>query len=429
MVNIKSFLLIVFFIFIASNYLQSQDKQGDRILAIVGNEIITESDFQYQVQLYARQNNLTNITPTLAQQIFQQLVTEKIILAKAEQDSIEITEEEVNKELDLRVKQLIEAYGSEQKIEELYNMSLAKIKVTMKEDLRKKMKAEKFKRQKFGSGVKVNDKEVREFYKTYSDSLPPATEEYEMYHIFVLRKITQAEKDIAKQTAEAILDSIKNGKDFNELAKKYSSDSGSAKNGGDLGWAKKGTYVKEFEETLYLLNPGEVSGVVESEFGYHIIKLNEKKGDQVKSQHILISFPKLESSDMETFTYLNNIKKDIESGTIKFEDAAIKFSQDPQTNTKGGYIGLMPLEKLDSNVTVEVKKIKQDQISEPVRVGDYRNYGYEIVKYTKIIPEHKLNLEQDYERIKKYTEYFKENKEIDEWINDIKKHVYIDVKL
>ena len=132
-------------------------KEGDRILAIVGNEILLESDFQYQVQLYARQNQLKSISPFLAQQIFQQMLTDKIIMAKAEQDSITVTEEEVNKELDNRIKSLVEQLGSEQKVEEFYNLSIVKIKLTLKEDLRKKLKADKLKRQKFQYGIKVSD--------------------------------------------------------------------------------------------------------------------------------------------------------------------------------------------------------------------------------------------------------------------------------
>ena len=404
-------------------------KEGDRILAIVGNEIILESDFQYQVQLYARQNQLKSISPFLAQQIFQQMLTDKIIMAKAEQDSITVTEDEVNKELDNRIKSLVEQLGSEQKVEEFYNLSIVKIKLTLKEDLRKKLKADKLKRQKFQNGIKVSDKEVKDFYESYKDSLPSSGDEYKIYHIFVIRKITETEKKLAEEKALKILDSIKNGVDFSELAKRNSDDSLSAINGGDLGWAKRGTFVKEFEETLFRMNIGEISEPVETEFGYHIIKLTDKKGDQVKCKHILVAFPKLESSDMETITFLNNIKKEINEGKITFEEAAKKYSQDDQTSSKGGFVGSLAIDKLDSNVIQELKSVKPGEVTNPVRIGDTRNYGYELLKYSEIIPAHKLNLEQDYDKIKRYAEFFKENKEMDKWINDIKQYIYIDVKL
>jgi len=131
--NIKFILGLFIFLFLSS-FLSAQQKEGDRILATIGTEIILESDFQYQLQLYARQNQLTQISPYLAQQLFQQMVTDKIILAKAEQDSITVTEDEINRELDNRIKQLIEQFGSEQRVEEVYNLSIGKIKLSLKED-------------------------------------------------------------------------------------------------------------------------------------------------------------------------------------------------------------------------------------------------------------------------------------------------------
>ena len=174
---IRTLFLSLFFL-TALNYVNAQ-KEGDRIIAIVGNEIILESDLQYQMQMYARQNNVTTMSPVIAQQIFQQMITDKIILAKAEQDSITVKDEEVNKELDYRIKSLIQQVGSEQRIQEVYGMPLVKIRLTLKEDLVKKMMTDKLKRKKFSNPVKVNDKEVRDFYNNYKDSLPAANQEFE----------------------------------------------------------------------------------------------------------------------------------------------------------------------------------------------------------------------------------------------------------
>ncbi len=169
------------FIFICS--VASAQVEGDRIIAIIGNEIITESDFQYQVQLYARQNQLSEVSPYIAQQIFQSILTNKIILAKAEQDSIQVTEDEVSRELDSRIKNLIEQVGSQQRLEELYGMSLPKIRILLKEDLQKSLRVEKVRRKKFQGGMRINDKEVKEFYKLYKDSLPDVSEECVFAHI------------------------------------------------------------------------------------------------------------------------------------------------------------------------------------------------------------------------------------------------------
>lgn len=403
--------------------------EGDRVIAVVGNDIITESDFQYQVQLYARQNQLREINPYIAQQIFQSMLTNKIILAKAEQDSIIVTEDEVLKELDQRLKGMIAQVGSEEKLVEVYGMSLPKIKLLLKEELQKSMKVDKLKRKKFQGGVKVSDKEVTSFYNTYKDSLPDQSDEYELAHIILSRKVSEAEKKVAKNLALEILDSIKQGKDFSEMAKKYSGDSMSAIQGGDLGYAKKGTFVKEFEETLYNLKPGEVSDVVETQFGYHIIKLNEKQGDKIRSQHILIKFPKLESSDFETIAFLKDLKSKISSGQITFDSAAKEYSEDITSKLKGGYLGLIPAEQLDSNTILVLNSLSPGQLSDPVRVGNNEQYGYEIFKMIKMIPSHKLSIDTDFNKIKSYATTFKESQEMEAWILQMKETVYVDIRM
>ncbi len=423
---IKTLFLSLFFL-TALNFVYAQ-KEGDRIIAIVGNEIILESDLQYQMQMYARQNNLTSLNPAIAQQIFTQMVTDKIILAKAEQDSIIVKDEEVNKELDYRLRTLIQQVGSEQRIQEVYGMPLVKIRLTLKEDLVKKMMSDKLKRKKFSNPIKVSDKEVREFYNNYKDSIPPANEEFELSHIFISRKLTEAEKEIAKTKALQILDSVKAGTDFSELAKRNSDDKGSAVNGGDLGFAKKGVFVKEFEESLNKLSIDEVSDVVETEFGYHIIKLKEKKGDQVRAQHILVSFKKQASSDFETISVLNSIRDSIVSGKLTFEQAVVRYSQDTETKSKEGYLGFLSVDKLDSNYISELNSLQIGEISKPIRSGDDDNYAYELIIIKSKAAPHKLTLETDYERIKKYTSALKDNKAYEDWIEELKKSIYVDIK-
>ena len=427
-IKILKVLFLPLFFLTALNFVHAQ-KEGDRIIAIVGNDIILESDLQYQMQMYARQNNVTSINTAIAQQIFQQMVTDKIILAKAEQDSIEVKDEEVNKELDYRLKSLIQQVGSEQRIQEVYGMPLVKIRLTLKEDLVKKMMSDKLKRKKFNNPVKVSDKEVREFYNNYKDSLPPANEEFEMSHIFISRKLTEGEKQISKEKAQQILDSVRAGADFSELAKRNSDDKGSAINGGDLGFAKKGVFVKEFEEALNKLNINEVSDLVETEFGYHIIKLKEKKGDQLRAEHILVSFKKLESSDFETISFLNSIRDSIVDNKLTFEQAVTRYSQDPETKTKEGYLGFISVDKLDSNYVNDLKNLQLGEISKPERSGDDNNYGYELIKIKSKVAPHKVTLETDYEKVKKYANALKENKAYEDWIEELKKSIYVDIKL
>lgn len=419
-------LITVIFLLLSSAIYPQQE--GDRIIAIVGNEIILESDFQYQVQLYARQNKLTQIPPALAQQIFQQMLTDKIIYAKAVQEGIEVTDDEISRELQYRIESLSNQVGGITALEGIYGMSIGKLRIILRDELAKNLKADKLKRKKFSGGIKVSDREVREFFNTYSDSLPPASEEYELSHIAVTRSISQAEKDEARQKALRLIDSLNNGADFSALAKKYSDDEGSAVNGGNLGPGKRGMFVKNFEDALFSLSIGEISQPVETEFGYHIILLDEIDGEIRTARHILIKYPRLESSDMETLLMLSDVKSQIERGDITFEEAAAKYSQDESTKSNGGYIGFVPVERLSEDVTKALEKISDGQITEPIRIGDDFSYGYEILKRISYVPSHKLNLEQDYDRIKKLASFFKEGKEMEKWVNEMRETIYVDVK-
>ncbi len=424
-INLFSVILIIL-LFSGISYSQ---KEGDRIIAIVGNDVMLESDLQYQIQLYMRQNQITQVNPALIQQVFQQMLNEKILVAKADQDSIEIKPEEISKELDYRLKSLLEQFGTEERIEQVYGMSVGKIRLVLKEDLQKKMKADKLKRKKFPGGIKVSDKEVREFYNQYKDSLPKAREEYELYNISVIRKVTDDEKNLAREKAQLILDSILKGADFSEMAKRHSIDFQSAKDGGNLGNARRGMFVTAFEDMAFSLKPGEISTPVETEFGYHIIKLNEKNNDQINVSHILIGFPKLESNDLQTISFLKELRRDIEENKITFEEAAKKYSQDPETASKDGYLGFVTVERLDSNLYVALKDMKPDEITGPIKIGDDRNYSYELIKLKSINPEHKLTLETDYEKVKRFAEYFKETREVEKWIEEIKENIFVEIKL
>jgi peptidyl-prolyl cis-trans isomerase SurA len=402
--------------------------EGDRVIAIVGNDVILESDFQYQLQLYARQNQLPQIPPQVAQQIFQQMITDKIIYAKALQDSVEVTDDEINRELDFRIQSLTQQMGSMQRLEEVYGMSIARIRLQLKDDLTKKLLADKLRRQRFSGGIKVTDKEVNEFYQTYRDSLPPASSEYEISQIFLTRKVSEPERQAALQTARQILDSIRMGVSFEELARRNSADVASGQNGGDLGTAGRGAFVKPFEDAVFSMREGEVSEPVETEFGIHIIRLDSKTGETVRSRHILIPFPKLESSDFETINFLKDLREKILSGAMTFEEASKQYSENEESRVKGGYEGFVAVERLDSAEIDALRKISDGEITEPIKIGSDNNYGYSILKRHSYSEGHNLTLAGDYDKIKRYAEFFKENKELEKWINEIRESIYVDIR-
>lgn len=417
----------IFLVLAGSLYSQAE---GDKIIAIIGNEVILESDLNYQLMIYARQNNISQLNDRIVQEVFRNMVTEKLILAKADQDSITVSDEDVNKQLDYRIKSMVEQFGSEKNLEEAYGLTVAKIKSILKDDIKKKMKVEKMKQKKFGYGIKVTRSEVLDFYQKYRDSIPDVPETYELYEIMRIPSLTEEAKSFARDKAKQLLDSLKNGADFSELAKKYSDDSASAVLGGDLGRVKKGVFVKEFEDAAFLLKPGEISDIVETEFGFHIIKVNDKSGDMIKLQHILVKFPHLESADFEAINYLKELKQKILSGQASFQQLAFQYSQDNESAKDSGYIGKLNLNTLaDSTEASQIKSLEVGQISDPIKLGEEKNYSYNLFYVKNKILRHKPAIDTDYQLIENYAQNYKENKEVSDWLEELKKSIYVDIRI
>lgn len=416
-------------LFIFLSFAAYSQGEGDKIIAIVGNDVILQSDLNFQLYNYMTQNNVQQITNEVVQQVFQSLLTEKLILAKAEQDSIYVSQDEVNKQVDGRLRELVSQFGSEKNIENAYGITIPKIKTLLREQVERNIKINRVKQQKFGYGITVTKPEVLKFYRDYKDSLAPVPETFELSQIVRIPKITEDAKFIAKEKALRLLDSVKLGSDFSELAKKYSDDSLSAIQGGDLGKSKKGTFVKEFEDAAYLLKPDEVSDIVETEFGYHIIKLKDKTGDFITAQHILVKFPRLDAADFTEISFLKDLRTKIQNGEITFKQAAALYSQEPKSALDSGYLGKASVNNLDSLEITAIKDLNVGGISDPVKVGDSRYYGYYIYLLNNRIPDHYATIEDDYTLIEQYAQRYKEQKLMSDWLEELKKTIYVDIKL
>lgn len=428
--NIKklqySLLIALFLITGSSIFAQGE---GDKIIAIVGNDVILQSDLNFQLYSYMQQNNIKELSDEVVQNVFQGIVTEKLMLAKADQDSIIVTADEVNKQVEGRIKEMVNQFGSEKNVEDAYGLTIPKIKNLLKEQTERNIKVNRVKQQKFGYGINVTKPEVIKFYDDYKDSLPAVPETFELSQIVRIPKITEDAKFMARDKAEKILDSVKSGADFSELAKRNSDDSLSAIQGGNLGKSKKGSFVKEFEDAAFLLKPGEVSGIVETEFGYHIIKLIDKSGDFITCQHILVKFPRLEAADFTEINFLKDLRDKINSGQITFNKAAVEYSQEPKSAADSGYIGKVSVINLDPMEVAAIKDLSTGQLSDPVKVGDDRYYGYYMYQLKERIPEHKATLESDYTLLQQYAQRYKEQKMLGEWLEELKKTIYIDIKM
>lgn len=422
------FKFFVFLMFIITCNIYSQQVL-DKIVAVVDNEIILKSELDFQTQLYAAQRKLNPNQPGLEKEILNTMIEEKLVYAQAELDSITVSDDELNQRIEYQINLFIQQYGSKEKVEQIYGMSIEKIKRELRDDVRKNVMIQKLKEKKFAD-VQATRLEVENFYDKYKDSLGVIPEKVTISHILRIPVASEKTKEKYKAFAQSILDSIKAGADFAEMAKKYSEDPGSAKEGGDLGYVKRGIFYPQFEAAAFALKPGELSGVVETPVGYHIIQLLDKRGESIHTRHILIKIKKSDEADLSAIEFLTAVRDSITSGKGTFEDFAKKYSEDKQTAPFGGELGTYYLNQLDKSVLDIVDKMKEGEISFPKRI-DYGNgtYGYHIVKLDKRILQHPASLDTDYAELQKLADQYKKQEKYEEWIKELKKKIYWQIRL
>jgi peptidyl-prolyl cis-trans isomerase SurA len=421
------FKILVAFIFLAG--LGYAQEVLDKVVAVVDNEIITESELDFQTNLLASRYGVSPDSPALRKQTLNSMIEEKLAYAQANLDSIEVTDDEVDKRIDYQIQLFIQQYGSKERVEQVYGMSIEKIKRELRDDVRKNLMVQKLREKNFGT-VEATRRDVEEFFHTYKDSLGVIPEKVKIAHIFRSPKTSEEAKEKSREFAQAILDSIKNGADFAEMAKKYSEDPGSAKEGGDLGFVKKGVFYPEFESAAYALQPGEISGVVESPVGFHIIQLIEKRGESIHARHILIKIKADENADLKTIDFLTAVRDSIVKGDSTFAYYAKKYSDDEDTAPFGGELGTFYINQLDKSVLDVVSKLKVGEISFPKRY-EYSSgsYGYHIIYLEERTPQHAPDLDKDYADIKKLADEYKKQKKYQEWIESLKGKIYYDIRL
>ena len=419
------FALILFFL----TYTGFSQQVLDKIVAVVDNEIILESELDFQTNVYASQRQLDVNTPGLKQQLLNSMIEEKLIYAQAELDSITVTEDEINQRIDYQINVFTQQYGSIANIEKIYGMNIDRIKRELRDDVRKSLMTQRLQEKNFGK-VEASKREIEDFFETYKDSIGSIPEKVNLFHIFQNPKAGEKLKKKFREKALALLDSIKAGKDFAELAKKYSDDPGSAAQGGDLGFVKRGVFYPEFEEVAYKLNVGQISGVVESPVGFHIIQLLERRGESIKTRHILIKIKADEDSDLKTIEFLTEVRDSIIKGDGTFQNYAKKYSEDKDTSPFGGELGTYYINQLDKSLLDVVGKMKENEISYPKRL-EYApgTYGYHIVWLKSRTAQHKADLTEDYTEIKKLADENKKQKEYEKWIESLKGKIFWEVRI
>ena len=397
----------------------------DRIAAVVDKEIITESELNERVQFVAFQNRIDIKTKGIHKQVLDGMITEKLLLAQAKLDSVEVKEDEITAALDQQILNFVRQVGSEQRVEQMYGKSIARIKREYREDIKNQLLVQHV-RQQHEEKLSVTRREVEDFFATYKDSLPAVPEEFTISHIYCIPKPDSALEAKTRSIMQSIEDSIRAGGDFADFAKRYSAD-GTAEHGGDLGWAKRGDYVHDFEIAAFGLKEGELSAIVKTPFGFHLIQLINRRGESIHVRHILMRIAKGAASDSAAKDTLRSLKKRVLAGEL-FAELARIYSEDPDTRAVGGDLGTLTPDQVTKEFLIQLKEIKTGEISEPLQTSIGVSYGYHIVWMRKRVESHTMNLKDDYRRVEQLALYMKKNKANEAWIAELKKNIYIDIR-
>jgi peptidyl-prolyl cis-trans isomerase SurA len=425
-------MLFIFFL----TYANGQETGGfvvDKIVAKVDNYILIKSELERAYQDY-----LTNGgTPSEEAkcQYLALLVRNKLMLAKAEIDSVVVLDAEVDLNTQNRMDMILAQSGrTPDELEALYGKTLEQVRMELREQIREQMIVSKME-EEMTKGLGVTPSEVKRFFnKIPKDSLPYFSASVQVAQIVKIAKVSEDQKSQTKAELIGIRNQILAGEDFATLAKKYSDDPSVISNGGDMGWSSRGRMVPEYEAMAFRLKPKEISMPFESAFGIHIMQLIERRGNEYHSRHILIS-PKPSQEDITKATrYLDSVRTLIVNDSITFEKAAKEFSDDVQTKGNGGFFsdadgGLsLTVDELDPIVFFKLDSMEIGDVSEPITYRtDEGKDAVRILYYKARIPPHQASLEDDWTKIQHAALNEKKDKILQRWFQKARNDVFINI--
>ena len=426
----------IFFLFLISNFSYGQDKKlVDKIIAQVGSEIVLLSDVETEFQYYKAQN--TTVDPNAKCMILEQILAQKLLIDQAKLDSIEVPEDQVENQLDLRMEGVLKKMGGDEVLfQQYYGKSVSEMKNIYRDDIHNNIMAEMM-QDKLMQDINITPTEVYDFFNNIpADSLPYFNSEVEISQILLAPQVNETEKNKAFEKIKNLKNQLENGEPFENLAKKYSDDPGSGSKGGDLGWVKRGTFVPKFEAAAYTLKKNEISDIIESEYGYHIIQLLERRGNTIHTRHILVK-PSITNDDMKyAEKKLDSIRTLILKDSMKFEDAVKKFS-DPKSmsfsnngrmTNPASQTTFFQMNELQPDVYFAIESLKEGEMTNVMETNnDMGEVRYQIIKLNTKTNPHRANLRQDYSKIQSYAKNSKKNEYINKWVENKIKNVYMNI--
>jgi peptidyl-prolyl cis-trans isomerase SurA len=306
-------------------------------------------------------------------------------------------------------------------------MPVSRMKREFRDEMRKQILAQQLQQIHFDA-VTVSRREVEEFFATYKDSLPEVPEELEIYHVFRYPRVNAAMREAILVKARAVLDSIKLGGDFGDFARRYSEDQATASAGGDLGFWKRGEFVPDFEEIVFSLKEGQLSDIVETSRGFHIIQLLERRGEKVNARHILFRAVVDSTSTTEAITFLRALRDSAAAGT-PFTELAKRYSDDKESGPVGGLVGRLTVDQFDPELVKVAETLQPGAISDPVELTSGHVRGFHIIYLKERTPKHRMNPEQDWKRLEDMALGFKKNTEYQKWLLQLRDKIYWEIRL
>lgn len=407
----------------------------DGVVAVVGDYVVLDSDIDISlIELASQGNSVKDITRC---QLLGKLMEDKLFAHQAIQDSIVVTDAEINSMAQERIDAMVEQIGSMEKLVKYYNKPSEEEFRSYLTDILKMNKLTTEMRNKIIDGVEVTPEEVRIFFRKFpKEELPQFGAEIEVAQIVINPEITKEERQkVIDRLNEFRTDVLAGNGSFFSKAVLYSKDEGTKSNGGFMRVNRKSPLVKEFKETAFSLEEGQISAPFETEYGYHIIQVEKIRGQEVDLRHILL-IPKISDASLqEAKTEIIGIRNKIINGDISFADAARSSSDEIETRANGGTLvnpksldTRFELTKMDPNLYVNVSDLNEGQVTQPIvdedRLG---RKTYKILTVTKRYDAHTADYAQDYLKIKKLAETEKQIKTIGDWTNEKIKDTYVKI--
>lgn len=422
-------------------YSQGQMRSTDRIVAIVNDRIILKSDVDGEVSNFLRQTQLEGSSIEFSEDLWfsalQSMVDNYVLLEKAKIDSVVVSDDLVDRNMDQRINQLIRQAGSERALEDAFGQSLLQIRADFREQFREQMIAQQVQQIKINN-ISITRPEVEEFFNQIpEESIPIIPEQISLSQIVIIPPPLEDARSEARRRAEALRDSVTTyEKNFEEMARLYSEDV-SAPRGGLLPMMPLDDLVATYSAAAAALQPGGISEVVETRFGFHVIRLNERMGDNIETNHILIRVDETLIDEQFAIDKLNAIRDSVLVHEKSFADMARLYSEDEESKAFGGRIlnprtgsRILQLEQLEPALyRIALLLDNVGEISEPRAYNPPRtdiNRAFRIVRLDRHIPEHIANLRDDYEQIREFALQQKVAVEMGRWIEELREEVYVE---